>query len=174
MTTGPLRSSEEGTLAGKLWWASITYCCVRLEVDLAIQHITKLSDIEHTLLEKQHLHSIKMPPVSDQNGTSHTWISLPQAMSKAVDSLDKILNNDAQWQAFVDTKAIIEPVTMGVQSTGGDEAILVSVSPDAKTSSSTGSSDKADFTLRAQPQQWEKFFAADPVAPYTSFVGLQV
>jgi hypothetical protein len=115
-----------------------------------------------------------MPPVSDQNGTSHSWISLPQAMSKAVSSLDKILNNDAQWQAFIDTKAIIEPVTMGVQSMGGDEAILVSVAPGAKTSTSTGSSDKADFTLQAQPQQWEKFFAADPVAPYTSFVGLQV
>ncbi|KAJ9603978.1 hypothetical protein H2200_011500 [Cladophialophora chaetospira] len=116
-----------------------------------------------------------MPPVSDQNGngTTHSWASLPQAMSTAVSSLNKSLNNDPQWQAFVDTKAIIEPVTMGVQSTGGEDAILVSVSPGAKTSTSTGSADKADFTLRAQPQQWENFFKPDPVAPYTSFVGLQ-
>ena len=95
-------------------------------------------------------------------------------MSKAVSSLNKILNNDPQWQAFIDTKAIVEPVTMGVQSTGGEEAILVTISSGAKTSTTTGSSDKADFTLRAQPEQWEKFFAADPMAPYTSFVGLQV
>src|ERR1700742_3870550 len=115
-----------------------------------------------------------MPPVNDQNGTSHSWSSLPQAMSTAVSSLNKILNNDPQWQAFVDTKAIMETVTIGVQSTGGQEAILVSIAPGAKTSTSTGPSDKADFVLRAQPQQWEKFFDADPVAPYTSFVGLQV
>jgi hypothetical protein len=95
-------------------------------------------------------------------------------MSKAVSSLDKILSNDPQWQAFIDTNAIVEPVTMGVQSAGGEEAILVTVLQGAKTFSSTGSSDKADFILKAQPQQWEKFFAADPVAPYTSFVGLQV
>ena len=85
-------------------------------------------------------------------------------MAKAVSSLDKALNNDPQWQAFIDTNAIIEPVTMGVQSVGGDEAILVSISPGAKTSTSTGSSDKSDFVLRANPQQWEKFFAADPAS----------
>ena len=95
-------------------------------------------------------------------------------MSTAVSSLNKILDNDPQWQAFIDTKAIIQPVTMGVQSTGGEEAILVNVAPGAKTSTSTGPAEKADFTLQAQPQQWEKFFAADPQAPYTSFVGLQV
>jgi len=74
-------------------------------------------------------------------------------MSQAVSSLNKALNTDPQWQAFVDTKAIIEPVTMGVQSTGGDEAILVSVHPGAKTSTSTGPASKADFVLLAQPQQ---------------------
>lgn len=95
-------------------------------------------------------------------------------MSTAVSSLTKALDKDPQWQAFVDTKAITEPVTMGVQSTGGDDAILVKVEPGAKSSSSTGSASQADFVLRAQPEVWEKFFAADPVAPYTSFVGLQV
>ncbi|KIX09517.1 uncharacterized protein Z518_00597 [Rhinocladiella mackenziei CBS 650.93] len=114
-----------------------------------------------------------MPPVRDANDTTHSWTSLPQAMSRAVSSLNKSLDNDPQWQAFVDTKAIIEPVTMGVQSSGGEEAILVTVHPGAKTSTSTGSASKADFVLRARPEQWEKFFAADPVAPYTSFVGLQ-
>lgn len=95
-------------------------------------------------------------------------------MSKAVSSLSKSLNGDPQWQAFVDTKAIIEPVTMGIQSTGSDEAILVTVDAGSKTSASTGPASKADFVLRAQPEQWEKFFDANPVAPYTSFVGLQV
>jgi hypothetical protein len=95
-------------------------------------------------------------------------------MSKAVSSLDNALNKDPQWQAFVNTNAIIEPVTMGVQSVGSEEAILVQVDAGSETSSSTGPASKADFVLRAQPQQWEKFFEADPKAPYTSFVGLQV
>ena len=108
------------------------------------------------------------------NGTAHSYTDLPKAMSKAVSSLSKALNSDKQWQAFVDTNAIVEPVTMGVQSTGSDEAILVTVDAGAKTSATSGPASKADFVLRAQPEQWEKFFDADPVAPYTSFVGLQV
>ena len=94
-------------------------------------------------------------------------------MSKAVSSLSKALQSDPQWQAFVDTKAIIEPVTMGVQSQGSDEAILVTVDSGARTTSTTGNPSKADFTLAAKPEQWEKFFDKDPKAPYTSFVGLQ-
>ena len=116
-----------------------------------------------------------MPAVNGADGATHSWTSLSQAMSKSVDSLQKRLDNDKQWQAFVNTDAIVEPVTMGVQSTGGEEnAILVTVKPGAKTEVSTGSASKADFSLGAQPQQWEKFFDADPKAPYTSFVGLQV
>jgi hypothetical protein len=95
-------------------------------------------------------------------------------METSVASLNKALNADSWWQAFVDTKAIIEPITFGVQSAGSDDAVLVSVSPGAKTNVSTGSPSKADFTLAARPEQWEKFFAKDPKAPYTSFVGLQV
>ncbi|KAJ9620378.1 hypothetical protein H2204_012288 [Knufia peltigerae] len=107
------------------------------------------------------------------NGTAHSWTSLPKAMSKSVSSLQKTLDNDAQWQAFIDTNAIVEPVTMGVQSVGSEETILVHITSGSKTTTSTGPGSKADFVLCAQPQQWEKFFAADPKAPYTSFVGLQ-
>jgi hypothetical protein len=106
-------------------------------------------------------------------GTAAQWASLPKAMAKSVSDLQSRLQNDAQWQAFVDTKGIVEPVTMGILSTGTDDAILVTVGP-GKTSTSSGSSSKADFTLNAQPQQWEQFFSANPVAPYTSWVGLQV
>lgn len=107
------------------------------------------------------------------NGTTHSWTSLPNAMSKSVSSLQKALDKDPQWQAFIKTDAIVEPVTMGVQSAGSNEAILVKVSSQGKTAVSTGSHKEADFTLRAKPEQWEKFFDADPKAPYTSFVGLQ-
>lgn len=109
----------------------------------------------------------------ESNGTAHSWAQLPNAMSQSVKTLQKTVDNDKQWQAFIDTNAIVEPVTIGVASVEGD-AILVSVSPGAKTSVSTGSPDKADFTLAAKGEQWEKFFDADPKAPYTSFVGLQV
>ncbi|KIV76930.1 hypothetical protein PV11_08779 [Exophiala sideris] len=107
------------------------------------------------------------------NGTAHSYTDLPKAMSKAVSGLSKSLNSDKQWQAFVDTNAIVEPVKMGVQSTGSDEAILVTVDAGSKTTATSGPASKADFVLCAQPEQWEKFFDADPVAPYTSFVGLQ-
>lgn len=80
----------------------------------------------------------------------------------------------AGGKPFVNTKAIIEPVTFGVQSAGSGDVVLVSVSPGAKTNVSTGPPSKADFTLAARPEQWEKFFAKDPKAPYISFVGLQV
>lgn len=107
-----------------------------------------------------------------QNGNA-TWAQLPHAMSKSVSSLQKTLDHDKQWQAFIDTKAIIEPVTMGVASAGG-EAILVHVTSEAKTSVSSGDASQADFTLVAHGGQWEKFFQADPKAPFQSFVGLQV
>jgi hypothetical protein len=87
---------------------------------------------------------------------------------------EQALNADSWWQAFIDTKAIIEPVTFGVQSAGSDDAVLVSVSPGVKTSVLAGPASKADFTLAARAEQWERFFAKDPKAPYTSFVGLQV
>ena len=115
-----------------------------------------------------------MPNTNGSNGTNHSWSSLPQAMEKSVSGLNKTLNSDSWWQAFIDTKAIIEPVTFGVQSTGSNHAVLVSVSPGAKTNVTTGDSSDAAFTLAAQPEQWEKFFGKDPKAPYTSFVGLQV
>ena len=95
-------------------------------------------------------------------------------MSKSVSSLQKTLDKDGQWQAFVDTNAIIEPVTFGVKSTDSDDTILVGVAPGAKTNVTTGPSSKAAFVLGAKPEQWERFFDKDPVAPYTSFVGLQV
>ena len=104
-----------------------------------------------------------MPTANGQNGTDHSWDSLPNAMSQAVSSLSKLLNNDKQWQAFIDTKAIIEPVTIAIQSSGSDDAILVKVEPGSKTTASTGSSSDADFTLRAHGEQWDKFFAAAPV-----------
>lgn len=95
-------------------------------------------------------------------------------MEKSVVSLNKTLNSDSLWQAFINTKAIIELVTFGVQSTGSNDEVMVSVSPGAKTNVTTGNPSKADFVLAAKPEQWEKFFAKDPKAPYTSFVGLQV
>jgi hypothetical protein len=64
--------------------------------------------------------------------------------------LNKALNDNSWWQAFVDTKAITEPITFGVQSAGSGDAVLISVSPGAKTDVSTGPPSKADFTLAAR------------------------
>jgi hypothetical protein len=106
------------------------------------------------------------------NGSAHAWGQLPKAMSKSVGSLQQTLDKDPQWQAFINTKAIIEPVSMGIASKGG-EAIIVHVDSGSRTKVTTGPADKPDFTLSAHGEQWQKFFDADPKAPYQSFVGLQ-
>ncbi|KEF60479.1 uncharacterized protein A1O9_02040 [Exophiala aquamarina CBS 119918] len=62
---------------------------------------------------------------------------------------------------------------MAIQSSGSDDAVLVKVDPGAKTTASTGSASNADFALSAHGEHWENFLAAAPVAPYTSFIGLQ-
>ena len=103
---------------------------------------------------------------------SHAWQSLPSIMSESVSTLSRRLNDDRQWQAFVNTGAINESVTIGVASKEG-EAILVTIEPKTKPSILSGSVDQADFTYSATPEQWEKFFEADPKAPYTSFVSLR-
>jgi hypothetical protein len=108
------------------------------------------------------------------NNHSHAWESLPDAVSPSFATLSNTLNHDKQWQAFIDTQAIHDPVSMGVQSTGSDQAILVTVESGSRTIVSRGSSSQADFVLVAQPGDWEKFFSANPQAPYTSFVGIQV
>jgi hypothetical protein len=121
----------------------------------------------------QVLHSKATVNMPSTNGTAHTWDNLPQAMSKSVDSLQKTLNKDRQWQAYINTEAIVEPVTMGVASQDG-EAILVRIESNSRTTVSTGPTNKADYTLSAHGEQWEKFFDANPKAPFQSFVGLQV
>jgi hypothetical protein len=60
-----------------------------------------------------------MPSANGTNGTNgsaHAWTQLPEAMGKSVKGLQKLLEDDPQWQAFVNTNAVIEPVTMGVAS----------------------------------------------------------
>ncbi|KAJ5995602.1 hypothetical protein N7481_002579 [Penicillium waksmanii] len=107
------------------------------------------------------------------NNQPHAWASLPDAVGASFTTLNNTLNHDKQWQAFIDTEAIHDSVTMGVQSTGSDQAILVTVEPGLRTIVSRGSSASADFVLLAQPSHWEKYFSASPQAPYTSFVGIQ-
>ena len=104
---------------------------------------------------------------------SNAWTSLPEAVSGPLATLTQSLSNDPQWKAFVNTEGIYEPVTIGLQSGTAGDAILVTVQPGGPTLVSCGPASDADFVLRALPEQWEKFFSASPVAPYTSFVGMQ-
>jgi hypothetical protein len=90
-----------------------------------------------------------MSATNGANGTTHGWSCLPKAMEKSVSGLNKAVDSDNWWQSFIDTKAIIEPVTFGVQSAGIDDAIIVNVSPGAKTNVFTGNPTKAIFTLGA-------------------------
>jgi hypothetical protein len=57
-------------------------------------------------------------------------------------------------------------MTMGVQSQGSNDAILVTVDSGARTSSTNDSLSKADFVLAAKPEQWQRFFDMDPKVPY--------
>ena len=114
------------------------------------------------------------PSANGTNGSAHSWTSLPNAMQPAVKNLQATLSHDKQWQAYIETDAIIETTTFGVQSAGSEEAILVAVHKGGKTSTTTGNPKQAEFVLVAEPQQWEKFFEKSPQSPFTSFVGLQV
>ncbi|KAL3495781.1 Alpha/Beta hydrolase protein [Aspergillus germanicus] len=107
------------------------------------------------------------------NSPAYAWRSLPEAVSPALMKLNQLLDHDPQWQAFIHTEGIHNPVTMGVHSTGSDDAIIVSVEPGSRTTVSTGRPSQADFALVAQHEHWESFFSASPKAPYTSFVGIQ-
>lgn len=104
----------------------------------------------------------------------HAWASFPEAVSESLATLPQTLSHDPQWQAFVKTDGIYEPVTIGVQSSAAADAVLVTVQSSGKTLASRGPASKADFVLLAQPEQWAQFFSPCPVAPYTSFVGMQV
>lgn len=105
---------------------------------------------------------------------NRSWDSLPDAISSSVKTLNHALNDDAQWQAFIRTDAISEPVIFGIRSSAIDDAVLVTVGPGSSTVVSCGSSSRCDFVLVAEPSHWEEFFSAHPRAPYTSFVGIQV
>lgn len=94
-------------------------------------------------------------------------------MSTSVKGLQKLVDNDAWWQGFLQTNAIIEPVTFGIQSVETNEAILIGLDKGGVSKVNTGPPSQAAFTLVAKGEQWAKFFEADPKAPYTSFVGLQ-
>ncbi|GAB1198710.1 hypothetical protein APSETT444_008038 [Aspergillus pseudonomiae] len=104
---------------------------------------------------------------------NRSWDSLPDAISSSVKTLNHALNGDAQWQAFIRTDAISEPVVIGIRSSVIDQAVLVTVGPGSSTVVSCGSSSRGDFVLVAEPSHWEQFFSAHPRAPYTSFVGIQ-
>ncbi len=144
---------------------------ILFSLSLLVLYPSDLERLRERQEEPSQLPTFKMSPT---NGTTHAWASLPQALSQSVSTLNKRLDNDPQWQAFIDTKGHVEPVTIGIQSSGGADAVLVSVHPGAKTFTTTGPASKADFVLKAHPEQWELFFSPNPVSPYTSFVGLQV
>ncbi|KAI1342284.1 hypothetical protein F5Y15DRAFT_413543 [Xylariaceae sp. FL0016] len=67
-------------------------------------------------------------------------------MANSVASLSQTINNDPQWQAFLQTDAIVEPVNMGVTSVGASDPIMVNINAKAET-------------------RWEKFFGLEPKAP---------
>ncbi|KAL9114261.1 MAG: hypothetical protein Q9227_001683 [Pyrenula ochraceoflavens] len=99
------------------------------------------------------------------------WSSLPTALNSSLDGLEKAINDDPQFNGFTDTKAMTKPVTFGIQTTENDDAILITAAP-GKSSVSTGSAEKALFSLMATPHQWESLFQAIPKRPYQSFGGI--
>ncbi len=85
------------------------------------------------------------------------WSSLPSAMETSVSGLGNALDQDAWWQGFIKTNAIIEPILFGIQSTGSSDAILIGVEGTGITHVSTGNPTATSFLLSAKPEQWQKF-----------------
>lgn len=100
------------------------------------------------------------------------WYSLPVALKTAIPRLQDAINDDAQFTSFTDTKAMVEPITFGVQALGSNEAILITATP-LKSTVTVGAPDKAAFTFVAQPDQWEEFFKPIPRMPYQAWGGIR-
>jgi putative sterol carrier protein len=95
---------------------------------------------------------------------------LSSQLSKALSQLDKAMGNDAQFQAFANTRAITKPVTFGLKAVGPDKPVLVTVE-DGK-GYATSKTVEPDFTLVARPEQWQEFFKQTPQMPYQSYWGM--
>ena len=104
--------------------------------------------------------------------SSHTWSSLPTQLKSSLSDLERAINTDAQFTSFTDTKAVIKPITFGIQSSENEDAILITAAP-GKSTVSTGHTNKALFSLVATPTQWEEVFKPVPKMPYQSFGGIK-
>jgi hypothetical protein len=80
------------------------------------------------------------------------------------------MGNDAQFQAFANTRAITKPVTFGLKAVGQDKPVLVTVE-DGKGYATTKTVEP-EFTLVARPEQWQEFFKQTPQMPYQSYWGM--
>ena len=59
--------------------------------------VTRLTSLTHSAI-----YLFVMPATNGANGMAHSWTSLPQALETSVAGLNKALNADSWWQAFVD------------------------------------------------------------------------
>ncbi|KAE8441570.1 hypothetical protein EG329_004689 [Mollisiaceae sp. DMI_Dod_QoI] len=101
----------------------------------------------------------------------HSWSNLPNQLQTAIPKLNSLLQKDAQFQAFANTPEISSPVIFGIKAAGSDNSILVTVTNQHGTAT-TGSYQKALFTLSALPEQWKEFFKLVPAMPYQSYWGM--
>lgn len=104
-------------------------------------------------------------------GSLHAWADLPSQLQTAVPKLNTLLQKDTQFQAFVNTPEITTPITFGIKAAGSDNSILFTIKPKQGVAT-TGSYQKALFTLSALPEQWEEFFKLVPAMPYQSYWGM--
>lgn len=101
---------------------------------------------------------------------AHAWADLPSQLSSAIEKVNQVGQKDEQLKAFTTSNAIEGSATFGIKSADSDSVILTTVS-NGKAELRTGSSQDAEFTLVALPEQWQEFFKQTPVMPYQSYWG---
>ena len=105
--------------------------------------------------------------------SSHAWADLTSQLEPAIKKVNQTAKNDEQLKNFMVTNAITQPATFGIRSSGSENTILVTVT-NGNVELTTGSKDKALFTLVATPEQWQEFMKQTPVAPYQSYWGMAI
>lgn len=100
-----------------------------------------------------------------------TFTSMGDELASSLDAANVAAARDPQLTAFLNSQAITEPVTFGVQAAGDDTVLLFDVKP-RSLSFRSGHVKDASFVLSALPEQWVEFFKQTPTVPYQSFWGV--
>ena len=103
---------------------------------------------------------------------SSAFAEIGNQLSEAIQKANEATHKDEEIQSFMNSQAITQSITFGVQAAGSDSAVLIDCSP-GRISMRSGDVNEATFVLSALPEQWQEFFKQTPTVPYQSYWGVR-